>query len=356
VPRHDLSVGALVSTAGIALVFLAAALAGIVLTRETGNVAVFWLPNAILAGVLLRIPSGRHLATIVGCFLVNTAANLLYGDTPGIAAGLATCNMLEAVLAWQLVARLTGPTFILSDLRQLFVLLSASLAAPLVSATVAAGLFSPALDMAPATLWWNWWTSAAVGMLLVLPLVTSFDARPLKRLLVGPRDRHLFLSTLEIGSAFGLLGAALWLIARSDAYGSSVLFMPILLWVALRFGACAVAAAAVIMVTVVTAVAHEAWPLPFTSGSNGAARVVPLQLFAILVTVPLLIVAVLVRQRTQALQRLDDAVESMADAFALYDADGRLVICNRRYHEYLAPIADLLSPGVRFEELVREGT
>jgi GGDEF domain-containing protein len=83
--------------------------------------------------------------------------------------------------------------------------------------------------------------------------------------------------------------------------------------------------------------------------------VVPLQLFAVLVTVPPQIVAVLVRQRTEALRRLDGALESMADGFALYDADDRLVICNRRYQDYLAPIADLLRPGARSVDLLQEG-
>ena len=41
------------------------------------------------------------------------------------------------------------------------------------------------LLLAPAALWRNWWTSNAVGMVLVLPLVVSFDGRPLQRLLAG---------------------------------------------------------------------------------------------------------------------------------------------------------------------------
>ena len=356
-PRHDLSAGALASAAGFALATLAAALLGIVLTRESGDVAVFWPVNGIVAGVLLRLPRERHLVTIAGCFLANSAANLWHGDPLWVAAGLAVCNLLEAVLACQLVLRLAGPTFRLADLHQLSALLAAGLAAPAVSALVAAWVFSPAIGMAPGALWQHWWISNAIGMLLAVPLVTSFDTGPLRRLLGGPRDRRLVLSTLELGAAFGLLAGVLWLILEVEASGSPALFTPILLWVALRFGASGVAAAAaVIVVVAVAAGARDLWPLPFTPGVTLASRVVPLQLFAILVTMPPLIVAVLLRQRSEARRRLDDALESMADAFALYDADGRLEICNRRYHEYLAPGADLLVPGARFEDLVRAGT
>jgi len=48
-----------------------------------------------------------------------------------------------------------------------------------------------------------------------------------------------------------------------------------------------------------------------------------------------------------------DAAESMSDGFALYDGDDRLVMCNHRYREILAPIAAQVVPGVRFEELLR---
>ncbi len=49
---------------------------------------------------------------------------------------------------------------------------------------------------------------------------------------------------------------------------------------------------------------------------------------------------------------LGDAVEVLADAFILFDGDDRLVLCNARYREINAGIADLLIPGARFEDLL----
>ena len=46
----------------------------------------------------------------------------------------------------------------------------------------------------------------------------------------------------------------------------------------------------------------------------------------------------------------------MADALALYDRHGGLVLANRRYPEFFPRIADLLVPGVHYEDIVREGT
>ena len=48
-----------------------------------------------------------------------------------------------------------------------------------------------------------------------------------------------------------------------------------------------------------------------------------------------------------------DAVESLEDGLLLYDANDRLVLANRRVCELVPAVADLLQPGVRFEEVVR---
>jgi diguanylate cyclase (GGDEF)-like protein len=99
---------------------------------------------------------------------------------------------------------------------------------------------------------------------------------------------------------------------------------------------------------------YDAWP-PLFTGAETPEEIRSLQLFVILVALPPLVVAVVVGERARARRQLDDALESMADGFALYDRGGRLVLCNPRYPAFLSRIADLLVPGVRYEELVREG-
>jgi len=51
--------------------------------------------------------------------------------------------------------------------------------------------------------------------------------------------------------------------------------------------------------------------------------------------------------------RLIDAIESMSDAVALFDADDRLILCNSRYRDINPAIADSIAPGARFEDLAR---
>ena len=61
------------------------------------------------------------------------------------------------------------------------------------------------------------------------------------------------------------------------------------------------------------------------------------------------------RQIAEARQRLDEALESISEGFALFDPQERLVIANRRYAEIiLGPGAEALRSGVTFHELIAD--
>ena len=61
------------------------------------------------------------------------------------------------------------------------------------------------------------------------------------------------------------------------------------------------------------------------------------------------------REVAEARQRLVDAIESISEGFALYDAGDRLVLCNSRYREILYPgIAEIVVPGASFESIIRK--
>ncbi|MCA9267796.1 MAG: PAS domain S-box protein, partial [Planctomycetales bacterium] len=55
----------------------------------------------------------------------------------------------------------------------------------------------------------------------------------------------------------------------------------------------------------------------------------------------------------QARDQLAEAIESISEGFALYDAADRLVMCNGRYREVYDISGDLLVPGAKFEDHIR---
>jgi diguanylate cyclase (GGDEF)-like protein len=52
---------------------------------------------------------------------------------------------------------------------------------------------------------------------------------------------------------------------------------------------------------------------------------------------------------------LDSAIESMSDGFVMWDADDRLVTCNRQFRDMYAFSAEYIRPGERFEDIIRGG-
>ncbi len=56
-------------------------------------------------------------------------------------------------------------------------------------------------------------------------------------------------------------------------------------------------------------------------------------------------------ERARAL--LADAVEALAEGFAMFDPQDRLVLCNSKFREMYPQSSDLIQPGVTFEEFMR---
>jgi diguanylate cyclase (GGDEF)-like protein len=57
----------------------------------------------------------------------------------------------------------------------------------------------------------------------------------------------------------------------------------------------------------------------------------------------------------RAANRLHDAIEALPDGFALFDAEDRLALCNRRYRAIYRDSAPVLVEGTQFEAILRYG-
>lgn len=54
----------------------------------------------------------------------------------------------------------------------------------------------------------------------------------------------------------------------------------------------------------------------------------------------------------RAMTQLSEAIESHSDGFSLFDKDDRLVMCNQRFRDMHQPAAEVITTGIRFEDLV----
>jgi len=60
-------------------------------------------------------------------------------------------------------------------------------------------------------------------------------------------------------------------------------------------------------------------------------------------------------QLEAARTRFADAIEALSTGFALFDPEDRMIVCNSKYTEYFPQLADLVRPGIAFDDLIRVG-
>ena len=115
---------------------------------------------------------------------------------------------------------------------------------------------------------------------------------------------------------------------------------------------------------VALSVSHLAGMIPMysVSGLRGSASPpgIEVELLAVVAVSLSTLLAIIDRQVTRASRlarhshaRLLDAIESVPQGFSLFDADDRLVICNRKYREAVSQAGVAVQPGESFESIIR---
>jgi signal transduction histidine kinase len=225
--------GFFVRLTGVALLYFAAAQAGLMFAVVGNTVTLAWPPSGIaLVAILVfgyRITAGIAL----GAFLANAWTGLPIL----LAAGIAIGNTLEPVAGAWLLARLAGFRNTLDRRRDVFALIilaaifSTTISAFAGVASLTLGGMVPFGDYAPV--WLKWWLGDMMGVLVVAP--------PLLVWLTHPRPAFTLLKTVEAVVLFVTLLVVSYLIfatpelAGRGYYPASLAVFPFVIWGALRF-------------------------------------------------------------------------------------------------------------------------
>ena len=326
---------------------------GIDLSRLSDNIAAIWFANAILLAVLL-VRSPREWWCHVGAAGTGyLALNLLSGTGVPLAVGFTLCNLSEVVIAAGLLWRLRA-TDILGSLRSilLFFGLGVGLGAAAGSA-IGAAMVSAVFDTSFLRVWHIWWIADAVGMLIVTPALVV----PCRR---DPTFRLTPLAALEFGMIATGLAVSTYLgsdsLLRYSLTSSVALkaLFPLMIWSAVRFGRGGAALASLVM-------AAAGLGSVLLNGDVSADASILLdsleavQLRLVSTASIALLLGALLADRRAAIARLNDAIESMNESFALFDADDRLVLANSRHRQSYGKGTPLFVPGARFEDIIRGG-
>jgi two-component system, NtrC family, sensor kinase len=302
------------SLLALAAVYFIAGKLGLRLASVHESATAVWPPTGIGLAALLLLGYRMWPGVFLGAFLVNATTGGSWPTTLAIATG----NTLEGLLGAFLVNRWAGGRRCLerpADVLR-FALLG-GLAASSVSAT--AGVTSLALaHSAPwskfGSIWLTWWLGDVAGALIVAPLLLLWSERPVLRRSSAFWIEAAILLAILAGVAMVVFAGGSILSRRN--YPLAFLSIPIVVWVAVRFGPRETATAVAVLAGIALWGTLRGWG-PFFRGALNESLVI-LQAFMGVISVKALVLAAAVAERRKAQDELElrvkERTKSLSDA------------------------------------------
>jgi diguanylate cyclase (GGDEF)-like protein len=159
----------------IALVILATSLFGIA-TRPIGFLAAFWPANAVLLGMMVRVPRLSHPLGWLTAFVAFVAADLIVGDSLGITVWLSAANIAGALAGYALFRKLPEEHHRLARPISIVFFSGACIVAATAAATVGAGAARLLFGRDLLVGFQFWFTTELVNYVIVLPVLLTAPA------------------------------------------------------------------------------------------------------------------------------------------------------------------------------------
>ncbi len=156
---------------GVGCAFFLLALASILLTRLTANVALLWVANAMLLAALCARPANERLGLVLACATGSFAATTVISPYSPIALSFVVANCGEALIAWAIIRRLGEAHRLFKSMRSIPVfVIGAGIVAPVVSGVVPVVALWLMRGADPLFTWTNWTIGHGLGALIGTPV------------------------------------------------------------------------------------------------------------------------------------------------------------------------------------------
>jgi diguanylate cyclase (GGDEF)-like protein len=295
--------------------YLAFAEAGHFLSLRPSAFATFWPPSGLYLAVLLSTERRSWPSLFIGALAANLASDLLLHDkSVPVSLAFALGNALEAFAGASLVQRFAGPRF---RLDRMYDVLALAVLSALLSTTLSATVGTTTVWIALGgtswpTTWFVWWSADAVGVLIFAPaLLALADARLLRSLAASPWRLAEFTLVL-----LALAGLTVYVFGQppSSLATRPVALLPLLLWIAVRFGTQGIALGGLIPCLVITWYTVQGVGPFAPPGANPAHQVIALQVALSVLILSTLLLAALVAERREATVALQESEEHLRRA------------------------------------------
>ncbi|MFL6505580.1 MAG: MASE1 domain-containing protein, partial [Candidatus Udaeobacter sp.] len=287
------------------------------LTFQPHPVSVLWPPNSVLVAALLLTPPRNWWVVLLAALPAHLAAQLQSHVPPVMIFCWFLSNSCEALIGAGLMRYLVAGPIRFVTLRNVGLFcLCVVFVAPFLSSFLDAALVI-----------WNQWGedtygelirvrlfSNALAALIIVPLVVTWATTGIQPLRTARLSRYLEASALFLGL---LLVSYAVLYEFGSGADSALLFLPLpfLLWAAVRFGSLgASTAVSIVSFLAIWSAAHGHGPF---SGRPVEQDALSIQIFLIVLAIPLLFLATVIEERATGASELDESesrFRNVADA------------------------------------------
>lgn len=317
---------------------------GLALRFPPATTSVLWPPNSILTALLLVAPVRLWWVALVAALPVHLFVQSTLGWPVALVGTLFVTNCSEALIAAGLIRRFSDEPTRFDTLRRVGALIvGAGIVAPVLSSFADAA----AVHLFRGEPYWQVWRTRAFANSL-----TALSVVPLVVLAATSGASHRRLRAqpvIELGLVLAGLTAVLvlWLdgsIARVlPGVPATVFLLPFFFWAAVRFGTGGISAALLIS-ALTTSVVARAGSRPFTT-LTPQESLLALQIYLVVMAVPLFVLAALLDERRRAMAALDARLRSesllawASGSFVQVPSDrigDALRVCLQRIGEFFA--------------------
>ena len=345
----ELALPSLRVAVAVSLAYFTVAIFCINLAGEANNIASLWLPNAIGLVALLRHRPAVWPILLLLQGAADLSANVLMGSTLPVALGVAATDMLEVLLVAAALHWFSGdkPWFISS--RWMLVFALASVCATAAAAFLGTGwLFLLGQETAFGATWRIWFLADTLGLIVVTPLLLGWTEKML-------RDEFTRSRLLEVGLLTSVIALVAAFAFSQEPTPLSFLMFPFLLLITFRAGLLGATAGVVTLaITAMWLTLHGHRLIPASPGDLGTTvqHIQLMQIYILAAIVSTLPIAVILKQRAALTKQLDTAFNNMARGLSMFDADARLIVCNKLYREFYDLPEELTEPGTPLPEII----
>lgn len=303
----DWRVGAIALS--VALAYYVGAKIGFALTLQPHPISVLWPPNSILLAALLLMPVRFWWVILLAAFPAHLAAQLQSNVPPAMILCWFISNSCEALIGAGCVRYFIAYPVRFDRLRNVGIFcFFAALAGPFLSSFLDAAFV--ALNQWGQDSYWQIWrirfTSNVLATLTLVPFIVTWTGDGISWLSRIRRARFLEGAALVLG-LLSVNTVVFYKLGPTADVALLYLPLPFLIWAAVRFGSRGVSAAiCTVTFLAIWSAGHGYGPFSLRSAEENALSI---QMFLIVMSVPLLLLAGVIEERRKGAMTLREREE-----------------------------------------------